>query len=85
MIVEDDDIIVIPPLSVKEKSGRILKGLRLSEGLTQKQVADAIGVPVRLVSEYEQFKRPIPENKAQPLAALLNSVPGNFIFENQQG
>lgn len=78
-VIADDDIVTIPPMPEKERVGRMLKGLRLREGLTQKALADAIGVPQSHISEYEKNKRPVPEAKAEELAKLLHSVPGNFL------
>ena len=78
-IIVDDDVVTIPPMSEKERVGKMLKGLRLREGLTQKAVAEAIGVPQSHVSEYEKNKRPVPAAKAAELAKLLHSVPENFL------
>lgn len=81
LIKESDDaeVATIPPIPEKERPGRMLKGLRLREGLTQKQIAGALNVPQSHISEYEKGKRPIPAAKADILASLLNSVPGNFL------
>ena len=78
-VIAEDDVVTVPPMPEKERVGRMLKGLRLREGLTQKAVADAIGVPQSHVSEYEKNKRPVPTAKAKELAKLLHSVPGNFL------
>lgn len=78
-IITDDETVTIPPMPESERVGKMLRGLRLREGLTQKAVAEAIGVPQSHVSEYEKNKRPVPAAKAEELAKLLHSVPGNFL------
>lgn len=79
----DDEIVTVPPMLEIERPGRMLKGLRLREGLTQKEVSNAIGVPVSHVSAYENDKRPIPADKADMLAKLLNSVSSSFISRSE--
>lgn len=75
----DMDVATIPPTPEKERPGRMLKGLRLREGMTQKQIATALNVPQSHISEYEKGKRPIPAAKADILASLLHSVASNFL------
>ena len=70
---------VVPPMPPCERPGRMLRGLRLREGLTQAQLADAIGVPQSHISAYEKNARPIPRDKAVKLAEHLHSVPENFL------
>jgi len=79
--VMDDtgDTVTIPPIPEPERVGRMLKGLRLREGLTQKALAGALGVPQSHISAYEKNKRPIPASKAEQLAALLHTVPSHFL------
>ena len=75
----DDDVVTIPPIPESERVGRMLKGLRLREGLTQKELAKALGVPQSHISAYEKNKRPIPTAKAEQLGMLLHTVPGHFL------
>lgn len=84
-VIVDDEVITVPPMPEKERPGRMLKGLRLREGLTQKQVAEAIGVAQSHIAEYERGKRAIPASKANGLAKLLNSVPENFLHRHKAG
>jgi DNA-binding transcriptional regulator YiaG len=77
--VKDGDLITAEPMPENERPGRMLKGLRLRAEMTQKELAEAIGVPQSHVSEYEKNKRRIPEGKAKELAKLLKSVPSNFL------
>lgn len=76
---EASDAVIIPPIPESERVGRMLKGLRLREGLTQKELAEALGVPQSHISAYEKNKRPIPAAKAEPLATLLHTVPSHFL------
>ena len=77
--VKGEELITVPPMPEDERPGRMLKGLRLRAEMTQKELADAIGVPQSHVSEYEKNKRRVPEGKAKELAKLLKSVPSNFL------
>ena len=78
VLLEDDEVLV-PPMPEAERPGRMLKGLRLRAEMTQKELAEAIGVPQSHISEYEQNKRRVPLGKTKELAKLLKSVPSNFI------
>jgi len=74
-----NDVVTIPPILESERVGRMLKGLRLREGLTQKELAKALGVPQSHISAYEKNKRPIPAAKADQLATLLHTVSSHFL------
>ncbi len=75
----DEDDVIIPPIPEKERVGRLLKGARLRAEMTQKQLAEAIGVPQSHISEYEKNTRPVPKDKARELAKLLKTVQEHFI------
>jgi len=81
--IKDEGLVTVPPMPEKERPGRMLKGLRLRAEMTQRELAEAIGVPQSHVSEYEKNKRRIPEGKAKELARLLKSVPSNFSPRNE--
>ncbi len=51
--------------------GTILKGARLREGLTQKQLSEKTGIPQRHISEMETGKRAIGRKRAEILAEIL--------------
>lgn len=53
--------------------GLYLKGSRLREGLTQKELGDLIGVHQNNISALENGKRPIGKNLAKKLAEVLNT------------
>lgn len=74
-----EDVVTVPPMPESERIGRMLKGLRLRAEMTQKELADAIGVPQSHVSEYEKHKRSIPRSKAKQLAKILKTVPSHFL------
>lgn len=75
---EEKETIIVPPMAENERPGKMLKGLRLREELTQAQLAKYIGVPQSHISAYEKNARPIPKEKAEKLAEVLHSVPENF-------
>lgn len=60
-----------PEFAGNEK-GTILRGARLKEGLTQKQLAEKTGVPQRHISEIETGKRQIGRKWADLLSGALN-------------
>ncbi len=78
IIPDNADRITVPPIVEKERVGRMLKGLRLRAGMTQKQLAKAIDVPQSHISEYEANKRLIPAPKVALLAQVLDTVEGHF-------
>ncbi|MDR2934646.1 MAG: helix-turn-helix domain-containing protein [Candidatus Adiutrix sp.] len=78
-LVIDDEVVTVPPMPEEERVGRMLRGLRLRAGMTQKELAAAIGVPQSHVSEYEKSKRAIPRGKARELAKVLKTVTANFL------
>jgi len=52
--------------------GRMLRGARYREDLTQTQLAESTGLPRRHISEMENGKRPIGKANAKKLAEVLN-------------
>jgi ribosome-binding protein aMBF1 (putative translation factor) len=67
-----------PEFASNEK-GTILKGARLKEELTQKQLSEKTGISQRHLSEVETGKRQIGRKWAELLAKALN-VPDYRIF-----
>ncbi len=63
--------------------GQILKGLRLKAGITQRQTADALGIPQSHISEFESDKRKIPFKHAIKLGSLLNTSSSAFLTPNK--
>ena len=83
-ILDDNGVCVsCSPAPEFERGGKMLKGLRQRAGLTQKQVADALGLPQSNISEFEKNKRHIPYKHAKKLAALFNSIPSHFMTPNE--
>ena len=52
--------------------GRMLRGARYREDMTQVQLAESTGLPRRHISEMENGKRPIGKANAKKLAEALN-------------
>jgi len=61
-----------PEYSDEDLPGVCLRGSRYKEELTQKQLADMIGIPQRHISEMENGKRPIGKEMAKRLGRALN-------------
>ena len=62
----------LSPELVTNRAGVCVRGGRVKEGLTQKQLADLIGIAQHHISEMENGKRPIGKEMANKLAAALN-------------
>ena len=54
------------------ETGTVLKGSRLREGLTQKQLSEKTGIPQRHISEMETGKRQVGRKRAEILADALS-------------
>jgi len=76
---DDDNVIPAEPIPDTEKAGAMIRGLRIREGLTQKQLAEMVGETQAHISEYENNMRKIPRSKRAAFARALNSVAANFI------
>lgn len=55
------------------EGGLVLRGFRIREDMTQKQLAELIGVSPHHISEMENNKRPIGKEMAKRLAKALNT------------
>ena len=62
----------LSPELMTNRAGVCIRGGRGKEGLTQKQLADRIGVAQHHISEKENGKRVIGKETAKKLAAVLN-------------
>jgi ribosome-binding protein aMBF1 (putative translation factor) len=62
----------VSPEMLWNRGGVCLRGARVKEGMTQKQLADKIGIVQHHISEMENGKRPIGKETAKKLAAALN-------------
>ena len=81
---EEDEFITAEefysPLHEKyTKVGCHLAGARFREGLTQKQLAEMIGIRPHHISEMEHGKRTIGKEMAKKLAAALNANYKDFL------
>jgi len=61
-----------PEYQEQDFPGVCLRASRTKEGLTQKQLADLIGIPQRHISEMENGKRPIGKEMAKRFGKALN-------------
>jgi ribosome-binding protein aMBF1 (putative translation factor) len=62
------------PDYVENPLGLALRGARYREGLTQRQLAEATGIPQRHISEMESGKRQIGRERARKLAEALHVI-----------
>ena len=70
---KDDKLYSIEEVFPDHHIGLALRGLRLREGLTQKQVAEMVGAKASHISEMENGKRPIGKGMAKRLAKALRT------------
>ena len=82
--IESDGVNVCMPMPEVSRGGKMLRALRLRAGMTQKALADAIGLPQSHISEFEKDRRAIPYKHAQKLAELLHSIPSHFMTPNAE-
>lgn len=55
-----------------------LKEIRIEKGLTQKQLADGSGVPLRTIQDYEQKQMTIEKAKIYILASISKTLDCKF-------
>ena len=60
-----------PDLTDEQLTGVSLKGARVKEGITQKQLAEMTGVKQHHISEMENHKRSIGKKNAKKIAEAL--------------
>lgn len=63
----------------KNNRYRVLSGVRMRKGLTQKELAEKCGVRPSVISEYESGKRKISPKAAALLGKVLNVRPEKFL------
>jgi len=78
------DVYPVMPMPQVERGGKMLRALRQRAGMTQKALADAIGVPQSHISEFEQDRRAVPFKHAQKLAETLRAIPSHFMTPNAE-
>lgn len=77
---EDEELIIVPPAPSHEWPGKMCKGLRCRSNLSEEELAEALGVPVNHIIEYENHTRPIPVEKATELANILGASQEDFLI-----
>lgn len=63
---------LFPDVKDSDLPGISLRGSRMKEGMTQKQLAEKTGIPQRHISEMENGKRPIGKKHALLFGKALN-------------
>ncbi|TIH11393.1 XRE family transcriptional regulator [Marinifilum sp. JC120] len=69
---DGDELFSVEEVFGESSTGRLLRGARYKEDLTQQQLADKIGIARRHISEMENDKRPIGKAMAKRLGEALN-------------
>lgn len=72
------------PVPEMERGGKMLRALRLRAGMTQKELAEAIGLPQSHISDFEKNRRAVPYKHAQKLAQVLHSLPSHLMTPNAE-
>ena len=70
--VRTDDGISVEEVIGHPSPGRLLAGARIKEGLTQKRLAEMLGIHRHHISEMENGKRTIGKEMAKRLGKVLN-------------
>lgn len=85
-VVAHGDVDFRPASSIPAipRGGKTLRTLRLRAGVTQKALADAVGLPQSHISEFERDKRAVPYKHARKLAEVLHSIPSHFMTPNAE-
>lgn len=68
---EGEELFTIEEVFPDRTPGRMLRGARFREDLTQLQLAEASGIPRRHISEMENNRRSIGKERAKRLASVL--------------
>jgi len=71
--VEERDWLTIEEVFPHFHAGDKIIGLRYREDMTQKQLAEKVGISVQNLSHMEHGRRPIGKETAKKLAAALNT------------
>lgn len=71
--IQEDELFDAAEVFPDSHPGRILRGLRTREDLTQKSLAEKTGLRPHHISEMENGKRPIGKEVARRLAKALNA------------
>jgi len=71
--VKDRDWLTMDEVFPNFHAGDRLKGLRYRENMTQKQLAEQIGISIHNLSHMEHGRRPVGKEMAKRLANALNA------------
>lgn len=76
---EDNGVTLENSAATRELPGNLLKRLRTEWGLSQKAMAQVVGVSQGRISDYEQGVREIPVDVAEKLAQHFHVQRGSFL------
>lgn len=80
-LVEDEGVGLphVTSQRIQQKmAGTLLRQARQCAGKSQKEVAEALGIPARHISEYESGDRAVPGSELRAMASYLGVAPGYF-------
>ena len=81
-IAPDEELVNVDETEYgKANRYRVLAGARLKAEMTQKELAEKVGIRQSTLCEYEKGKRRITPKMAVRFAAALNTYPEKFITE----
>ncbi len=75
---EGEELYTIEEVFPDAHAGKIVRGLRVKEDITQEELAKRLGIAQTRVSEIESGKRPVSRNMAKRLAETFNVSPRMF-------
>jgi len=63
----------LPEITDENMPGKCLRGAKYKEGITQRQLSEATGIPQRHISEMENSRRAIGKKNAKLFAKVLGT------------
>ena len=75
---EGEELYTVEQVFPDAHPGKIVRGLRVKEDITQEELAKRLGIAQTRVSEIESGKRPISRNMAKRLGEAFNISPRAF-------
>ena len=76
---EGEELYTLEEVFPDAHPGKIVRGLRVKEDITQEELAKRLGIAQTHVSEIESGKRPVSRNMAKRLAEAFNVSPRIFV------
>lgn len=79
VVTDDNDVVTVPPMPESERVGRMLKGLRLREGMTQAELAPGYRRSPEPHFRIREEQASCSGSKGRGTRQLLHTVPGHFL------